>query len=1116
MKNFKILLGLIIVVTFMFSLAACKEKITITVAQNDITLKETQEEVLNYETNDAEGVTFVSSDTEIVTVNEDGEILGIKTGTATITITSKTNTSISENVNVTVEACITITGANAVVIDETLELTATVSEHVDNQNVTWSSSDENIVTIDENGKVTAVSVGSVVITATSVANNEITATHELSVVLPSATGVTIAGNDSPTYIGATITLTAIVKPDLASGEVVWSSSDETIATVSSEGIVTTLDKGTVTIKAEAANNLEVYGTLDINVVMENPNNTYYVDDDFTNLENPLTKVDGKDVYMGINGFVNIPEALTALEGINGVKTIKVLSGIYNDSFTIALSNINIVGPNGSLNPIKDTRVEEAIIGGVITIGDDETEYKNISISGLKFTGEAKVVTTEEKSVDGFVFKNNVVEDISYVTTERVGFIQFISTETEKGAKNVEITNNYMNNIYNVDTALVYVRPIWIAYGSDITISDNVITNFERDIYIEESMGDVLIARNNLENTKYRFFHIVSFLGGSVTITENNLYNSANTAIAIWGSLEYEAGMTIKVTHNTIDTVAKAIYIDPEYKNAEGKWVADKEFTAKANYNILKNVTGYWGYGSDEFPVDFTKNYWGTDTPETNQADKFFNLSKYDWGNYYTSEEDVPTPSEVSEVTPTDITINNPIGSMVIGETYQLDIDYSPVGTTNRRVSWSSSDPTILKVSADGLLTALKGGSVTITVTSLDEANISDTLDITIFTEPGIELTPSKNINSVLVGETVTITAVPYPNTEVNRSVSWTSSDEAIATVDQDGVVTTISAGTVTITASFADDSTIKTSITLSIYDGLDSNNLLDLLTMNQVIDSEIYNFTAIGYQGNYAHTTYESTSSYYYGDIPVIESIIAINQTTRSGRLMEDIPDGYTSYNDDNIYWVVVHDTASTSATANAASHNIWLTNMSNDPNNGTYVSWHYTVDEKEIYQNMPDNERAYHAGDGSNLVGEGDYIGGGNTNGIGIEMAVNSGSDIYRTWQKTAKLVASLLVKHNLPLENYKYHNDFSGKDCPNTLRNSGGLISNFEKMVAIEYEIALNHSDATITMTSNNPEYLDNTGRIIKMPLVPMTVSYDVTVTEDGVTQTRTFYTYLPGLLS
>ena len=73
--------------------------------------------------------------------------------------------------------------------------------------------------------------------------------------------------------------------------------------------------------------------------------------------------------------------------------------------------------------------------------------------------------------------------------------------------------------------------------------------------------------------------------------------------------------------------------------------------------------------------------------------------------------------------------------------------------------------------------------------------------------------------------------------------------------------------------------------------------------------------------------------------------------------------------------------------------------------------------------------------------------------------------------------------------------------------------MVPVFQELADAEYAIRYAQGERTILFETNNPDYLDNTGRIIVMPDRPMTVSYTVTVTEGGVSTSRTFFTYLPG---
>ncbi|HEY8405876.1 MAG TPA: N-acetylmuramoyl-L-alanine amidase, partial [Acholeplasma sp.] len=205
------------------------------------------------------------------------------------------------------------------------------------------------------------------------------------------------------------------------------------------------------------------------------------------------------------------------------------------------------------------------------------------------------------------------------------------------------------------------------------------------------------------------------------------------------------------------------------------------------------------------------------------------------------------------------------------------------------------------------------------------------------------------------------------------------------------------------------------------------------------------------------------------------------------------------------------HDTANTDPNSGALSHSNYLKNLVKN-NTPTYVSWHYTLDDQMLIQHIPDNEIAYHAGDGSTLPGQGSYLGGGNRNGIGVETAVSENYDLVRIWQRTAKFTSKKAVQYNLPQDHIRFHRDFSGKSCPNTLFHSN-MEQYFQRYLSIEYRIAKEFSNAQISMVSNNPDILDNTGRIISIPQYSQTVSYTVTVTYGGQTQSRTFSTFVPG---
>ena len=129
---------------------------------------------------------------------------------------------------------------------------------------------------------------------------------------------------------------------------------------------------------------------------------------------------------------------------------------------------------------------------------------------------------------------------------------------------------------------------------------------------------------------------------------------------------------------------------------------------------------------------------------------------------------------------------------------------------------------------------------------------------------------------------------------------------------------------------------------------------------------------------------------------------------------------------------IVIHNTGNFSIGADANSHRNYI------KQDGTKTSWHYTVDDKCIFKHLPEEERAWHAGDGRE--------GAGNTNGIGIEICVNhetlgtrNPSDyFYKALDNAAQLVAELMYKYKLTIKQVKQHYDYSGKNCPQVIREN------------------------------------------------------------------------------
>lgn len=133
---------------------------------------------------------------------------------------------------------------------------------------------------------------------------------------------------------------------------------------------------------------------------------------------------------------------------------------------------------------------------------------------------------------------------------------------------------------------------------------------------------------------------------------------------------------------------------------------------------------------------------------------------------------------------------------------------------------------------------------------------------------------------------------------------------------------------------------------------------------------------------------------------------------------------------------VTIHETANPDPTATAKNHMIY---MRDNGGKNKEVSYHYVVDDAQAYHLIPNDEVAWHAGDGAN--------GKGNNETIAIEICVNQGGDFTAAAANAALLAAALLHEKGMRSANGTVfeHHDWSpwGKNCPAQLRagQAGGM---------------------------------------------------------------------------
>lgn len=185
----------------------------------------------------------------------------------------------------------------------------------------------------------------------------------------------------------------------------------------------------------------------------------------------------------------------------------------------------------------------------------------------------------------------------------------------------------------------------------------------------------------------------------------------------------------------------------------------------------------------------------------------------------------PTPPP-SEIVVTSVVASSNYLSLNIGETRRITATVYPSNATNKTITYSSSNSSVVSVDQQGNITANAVGDILITLTAHNGVStdcqvivneVQETINVTDIT---LDKTTITNLN---VGETSTITATVIPTNATNKSIVWSSSDNNIATVDN-GVVTGVNDGSCTITCASVENNTIKTtcSVTVKTVVGLTS------------------------------------------------------------------------------------------------------------------------------------------------------------------------------------------------------------------------------------------------------------------------------------------------------
>ena len=161
---------------------------------------------------------------------------------------------------------------------------------------------------------------------------------------------------------------------------------------------------------------------------------------------------------------------------------------------------------------------------------------------------------------------------------------------------------------------------------------------------------------------------------------------------------------------------------------------------------------------------------------------------------------------------TAIALNKSTAIIGIGDSETLTINYTPAdANTGKAVTWTSSNPGVATVDNSGKVTGVAVDTATITATSTTDASITASCAVTVqaVAVTGVSINPTSA--NLQIGGSTDLTYTILPANATDKSVSWSSSNSAVANVNNNGHVSAVAAGTATITVTTTDGGKTATS-----------------------------------------------------------------------------------------------------------------------------------------------------------------------------------------------------------------------------------------------------------------------------------------------------------------
>lgn len=726
-------------------------------------------------------VTWTSSDEGVVTVDGEGVVIAVSVGTATVTVTTNDDTGLSDSCIVTVHQgveSITLSADELVLKNGILgyvRVETILPEDAYNRNVVWTSSDEKVVTVEPYGHecfLHTLSPGTAVITATANDGTGVSASCEVTVFR----GVQSVSIDHEEFImanGTSERLTATVLPEDATyRSVTWRSSDESVVSVDSDGTVTALSGGWAYIYATVYDGDGAMFEVSCSVTVQ----SITMDDEEITVEAGSVKYLWANVMPGCD-----VEWSSDNEMVATVDSTGRLTALSVGTATITATTKNDVGVSASciVNVIPKKVYSIRLNRSMLTVERGSSERLTATVYP-EDAGDTSVTWTSS--------------DESVVTVDTEGVVSAVSI----GTATVTATTNDGTNLSA--SCVVTVEPKLAESinldREELTMVKGASERLTATVFPEDADDRSVTWESNDEDivTVAPDGTLTAISGGFVTLTAY-----------VNGAGLYPLSASCYVT-------VRSISLDVEELTLEiGDYI-----TLSANVMPWSDVV----WSSDNERV-VTVDSWGT-LNALSAGTAIITATTNDSINLSASCVVIVTPKLAES-----ISLDREELTLERGMSERLTATVYPATADDRSVRWTSSDERVVTVDTEGVATAVSAGTATVTATTNDGTDLTASCVVTVTPKRAESISLDRDELTLERGASERLTATVLPSDADNRSVTWASSDEDVATVDAGGIVTAISAGTATVTATTNDGTNLSASCIVTVPDATAVNNVTD-------------------------------------------------------------------------------------------------------------------------------------------------------------------------------------------------------------------------------------------------------------------------------------------------